>query len=106
MRTKFLKDLNGKVKFEHDDDWPRVIVQFSASERVVYAVDGQRLILQHRHRSPRSDKWSTWRSVWGTKSHEEMRKLMEKSDPFACDSEKLDSICLKTDDGDYVEHSR
>ena len=38
-------------------------------------------------------------------NREEMRKALEKSYPFASYSEKLDAICLKTDDGDYVEHS-
>jgi hypothetical protein len=104
-RLKYMKDHDGKLKHEHDEDWPMVVVQLAASERVIYAADCQRLILQIRHRSLRNNEWSKWRFVWMTESHEEMRKLMERSHPFASDSEKLDAICLKTDDGDYVEHS-
>lgn len=105
MRTKHLKDQNGDLKFERDDDWPMVIVRFSTSERVIYTADGQRLMLQLRNRDLRNDKWSPWRSIGWTNSHAEMRKLMGASHPFTSDNEKLDAICLKTDDGDYVEHS-
>jgi hypothetical protein len=105
-RLKYMKDNHGKVKSENDDDWPRVIVQFTTNERVIYTADGRSLVLQQRHRTLRDDKWSKWRFVLWTKSHEEMRKLLEKFYPFAPDSGKLDAICLKTDDGDYVELSR
>lgn len=104
-RLKYMKDGDGKMKHEKDNDWPTVLVQFSEGERVIYAADGRRLILQHRHRSARNDKRNKWGSNSWTESHKEMRKLMEKFHPFASDSEKLDAICLKTDDGEYVEHS-
>ncbi len=105
MWTHFLKGDDGKIKHPRDDDWPSVIISLSSTERVIYSADGERLLLQIRTRSLRNDAWSKWRSVHWTHSHAEMRKLVEASHPFPCDNENLDLICLKTDDGDYVEHS-
>lgn len=104
-RLNYMKDHHGNMKYEKDNDWPMVVVEFSDRERVIYAADGRSLILQHRHRSLRNHEWSKWGVVSWTKSHEEMRKQLERSHPFASDAEKLDAICLKTADGDYVEHS-
>lgn len=106
MRNQHVRNHNGEVKAEYDDDWPHIIVEMSPSERVIYTVDCETLILQFRTRNLRGDKWSRWQLRWKTKSHEVMRKMLEKSYYFASDSEKLDAIIIKTDDGDYVEHSR
>lgn len=105
MPTNFVKDQYGKIKYEWDNHWPHILVDFSPNERVISAADGHRLILQYRHRSEQNGEWGKWVRVAVEASHEHMRKLLERFHPFASASEKLDAICLKTDDGDYVEHS-
>lgn len=105
MRDQYVKDHNDDVKHERDDDWPLVIVQMSDQERVIYDKNCKIVIEQFRTRNRRNDKWLKWQFRWKAKSHEEMRKALEKSHSFASDSEKLDAICLLTDDGDYMEHS-
>lgn len=105
MCNTFVKDRHGKIKYERDNDWPDILVEFSLNERVIYAADGERLILQHRHRSEQTGEWRKWVRVVAETSHEQMRKLLEGFHPFASDNDKLDAICIKTDDGDYVAHS-
>ncbi len=105
MRNNFMKDRHGDIKYERDNDWPDILVEFSSNERVIYAADGERLILQCRHRSEKTGEWRKWGRVVVETSHKQMRKLLERFYPFASDSEKLDAICLKTDDGDYIERS-
>src|SRR4051794_19906966 len=73
MRTSFVKNQYGEIKYERDNDWPDVLVDFPPHERVIYAADGKHLILQYRHRSLQNDKWSTWRSICRAKSPVEMR---------------------------------
>nr|WP_314089550.1 hypothetical protein [uncultured Shinella sp.] len=86
-------------------DWPDILVEFSPNERVIYAADGKRLILQYRHRNGQNGQWGKWVRVTMKTSHEQMRKFLEDFHPFASDTEWLDAICIKTADGDYVEHS-
>ena len=106
MRTQIMKNYNGDVKFGSDDDWPLIIVRLSDDERVIYSADGGRLMLQYRWRHDvRREKWSKWGLLWWTESHEKMRQRLESYNFFKYDSDKLDAICLKTDDGDFVEHS-
>lgn len=105
MPTNFVKDRHGNFKYEWHNDWPDVLVTFSSNERVIYAADSQRIILQHRHRNEQTGESGKWVRVAVETSHEQMRKLLEGSHPFASDCEKLDTICIKTDNGDYVAHS-
>ncbi|WP_312224081.1 hypothetical protein [Rhizobium rhizoryzae] len=105
MRTNFVKNQLGEIKYEWADDWPYLVVGFSPNERVIYTADGKHLILQYRHRHEKSGQWRRWVRAVKTASSEEMRKLMERFHPFSSDIEKLEVICLKTEDGDYVEHS-
>jgi hypothetical protein len=106
MRTEYMKDMNGKLKTNTDDDWPAIVIKFSDRERVIHSVDGQSLILQIRHQNDRRDGWRKWQSIFKKRSAEDMRRAMETDHPFASDIEKLDAICFKTTDGDYVDHSQ
>jgi hypothetical protein len=105
MRDIFVKDQYGKIKYERDDDWPNIVAEFSPSERVICAAAGQGLILQHRHRIGHSGKWSKWVGLPVETSHQQMRKLLERFHTSVTDNDNLDAICLKTDDGEYVEHN-
>jgi muconolactone delta-isomerase len=105
MRDTFVKDRHGEIKYERDNNWPDVLVDLSPNARVICAAGGQRIVLQHRHHNEQTGKWRNWVSIVVATSHEQMRKLLEGFYPFAWDCEKLDAICIKTDDGDYVAHS-
>lgn len=105
MRTRYMRDSDGTLKHEADHDWPAIATIFSERERVIYTADCQSLILQIRHQNYRRDGWRRWQFVFLKPSAQEMRRAMEKHHPFTDDAGKLDAICLKTDDGEYVDHS-
>ena len=104
-RLKYMKGHDGRWIHENDDGWPSVLVHFDDGERIIYSADGKLLILQSRCRNLRNDGWLKWVTIKVTKSHEEMRRIVESWHPFPGDIENLDAICLKTDDGEYVDHS-
>ncbi len=105
MRTEYMKDINGNLKTNTDNDWPAIVTEFSNRERVIYSIDRKSLILQIRHQNDRRDGWRKWQSIFKKPTAEDMRRAMETDHPFASDIEKLDAICLKTDEGQYIDHS-